>query len=181
MFQIQVWPWTQEAAPATPPPPPPPPPPHTHNTIKCHSHENQYHIARPQSGQYLSFVLVIRNWDSSWQNLQKWHVRSSKTQISLDFRPVWSESSLFAWRKLGSLATHWAHSEVWSDWVDAQADLSLHWAHMSFCWFCHAVVHIGRSKGKCALMAYSRKTQINLRFCRWVRTLTSRFRGIDIF
>ena len=30
----------------------------------------------------------------------KWHVR-----------PVWSESSLSAWRKLRSLATHWAHSE----------------------------------------------------------------------
>ena len=28
--------------------------------------------------------------------------------------------------------------EHWSDWVDAQADLSLRWAHMSFCWFCHA-------------------------------------------
>ena len=26
-------------------------------------------------------------------------------------RPVWSESSLSTWRKLGSLATHWAHSE----------------------------------------------------------------------
>ena len=35
-------------------------------------------------------------------------------------------------------ATHWAHSEVWSDWVDAQADLSLFWAHRSFSWFCHA-------------------------------------------
>ena len=35
-------------------------------------------------------------------------------------------------------ATHWVHSEDWSDWVDAQADLSLHWAHRSFCWFCHA-------------------------------------------
>ena len=26
-------------------------------------------------------------------------------------RPVWSESSLSAWRNLGSLATHWGHSE----------------------------------------------------------------------
>ena len=26
-------------------------------------------------------------------------------------RPVWSESSLSAWRKLGSLVTHWAYSE----------------------------------------------------------------------
>ena len=39
------------------------------------------------------------------------HVRPLKTQISLGIRPVWSESSLSAWRKLGSLATHWAHSE----------------------------------------------------------------------
>ena len=35
----------------------------------------------------------------------------AKTQISLGIRPVWSESSLLAWRKPGSLATHWAHSE----------------------------------------------------------------------
>ena len=41
----------------------------------------------------------------------KWHVRPAKTQVSLGIRPVWSESSLSAWRKLGSLATHWAHSE----------------------------------------------------------------------
>ena len=33
----------------------------------------------------------------------------AKTQISLG--PVWSESSLSAWRKLVSLATPWAHSE----------------------------------------------------------------------
>ena len=38
-------------------------------------------------------------------------VRPEKTQISLGIRPVWSESSLSAWRKLGSLATHWTHSE----------------------------------------------------------------------
>ena len=41
----------------------------------------------------------------------KWHVRPAKTQSSLDIRPVWSESSLSVWRKLGSLATYWAHNE----------------------------------------------------------------------
>ena len=41
----------------------------------------------------------------------KWHVRPTKTQISLGIPPVWSESSLTTWRKLGFLATHWAHSE----------------------------------------------------------------------
>ena len=35
----------------------------------------------------------------------------AKTPISLSIHPVWSESSLFAWRKVGSLATHWAHGE----------------------------------------------------------------------
>ena len=41
----------------------------------------------------------------------KWHVHPAKTQISLGIFPVWSESLLSAWRKVGSLATHWAHSE----------------------------------------------------------------------
>ena len=56
---------------------------------------------------------------------------TAKTQISLGIRPVWSDSSLSAWRKLGSLATHWAHSKDWS----AQADLSLRWAHTHFVGF----------------------------------------------
>ena len=30
---------------------------------------------------------------------------------------------------------------LWSDWADAQADLSLRMAHMPFCWFCHAAAH----------------------------------------
>ena len=38
------------------------------------------------------------------------------------FRSAWAsaqsdQSSLSAWRKLGSLTTHWAHSEHWSDWA----------------------------------------------------------------
>ena len=41
----------------------------------------------------------------------KRHVRQAKTQISLGIRPVGSESSLSAWRNLGSLATQWGHSE----------------------------------------------------------------------
>ena len=30
---------------------------------------------------------------------------------------------------------------LWSEWMNAQADLSLCWAYLSFCWFCHAVAH----------------------------------------
>ena len=65
-----------------------------------------------------------RRLRSAWAN--------AKTQISLGIRPVWSESSPTAWRKLGSSATHWVHSE---DSADAQADLSLRWAHSHFVGF----------------------------------------------
>ena len=72
----------------------------------------------------------------------KWPVRQVKHQIIQSIDPVWSESSLSAWRNLGSLAIHWVHSEDWSDRVNAQADLSIHLVHMSFCWFCWAETRI---------------------------------------
>ena len=62
--------------------------------------------------------------------------------FTLGIYPVWSQSSLSPWRYIGSSATHWAHCEDWSDWADAQADLSHRWAHRSFCWFCHVVAQI---------------------------------------
>ena len=49
--------------------------------------------------------------ESPHDKTNKVTVRPAKTQISLGIRPVWSESSLPAWRNLGSLATHWAHRE----------------------------------------------------------------------
>ena len=30
----------------------------------------------------------------------------------------------------------------WSDWADAQADMSLCWVHVPFCWFCHEAAQI---------------------------------------
>ena len=30
-----------------------------------------------------------------------------------------------------------AQRRLWSDWADAEADMSLCWAHMPFCWLCH--------------------------------------------
>ena len=60
-------------------------------------------------------------------------MRPAKTQFCLSIRQVWSESSLSAWWYLGFLATHWAHSDNWSDW--AQSDLSLRWSHWPFVGF----------------------------------------------
>ena len=41
----------------------------------------------------------------------QWHVRPAKTQISLGISPVWSESSLSAWRNIRPLTIFWAQSE----------------------------------------------------------------------
>ena len=54
------------------------------------------------------------------------------------FRSAWAsaqfdQSSLLAWRRFVSLATHKTHMEDWSDWANAQADLSLRWAHRLLC------------------------------------------------
>ena len=104
-----------------------------------------------QGWQNIKHISEI-HWEKNWETESKYElpndrtnkmtVRPANTQISLGICSVWSESSLSAWRKLGSLATHWAHSEDWSDWADAQADLSLCWVHVPFCWFCHKVAHI---------------------------------------
>ena len=58
------------------------------------------------------FALLLQyNMSCHMTTSTKWHVRPAKTKISLGISPVWSESSLFASENLGSLATHWAHSE----------------------------------------------------------------------
>ena len=79
-------------------------------------------------------------WFRSMTKPTKWPARQIKR------RSTWAsvqsdQSSLSAWRKLGSLATHWMHNEDWSDCADAQADLSLRWAHMLLSWFCRAFAH----------------------------------------
>ena len=56
-------------------------------------------------------------------------MRPAKTKISLSIRPIWSESSLSAWRKLGSLATNWAHCEDSDQTGGKLGSLATNWAH----------------------------------------------------
>ena len=59
-------------------------------------------------------------------------VRPAKTQISLGIRPVWS---VFAVRMKKAWVLSYplsAQRRLWSDWADAQADLSLLSAHTQF-------------------------------------------------
>ena len=65
------------------------------------------------SGRYI--YLSLRMTKST-----KWHMRPSKTQISLGIRPVWSESSLSARRNMGFLSYPLSALPIlWSDWADA--------------------------------------------------------------
>ena len=62
-------------------------------------------------------------------------VRPAKTQISLGIRPVWS---VFAVRMKKAWVLSYplrAQRRLWSDQADAQADLSLCWAHSHFVGF----------------------------------------------
>ena len=68
----------------------------------------------------------------------KWHVRPAKTQISLGIRPVWSVFAV-------------CMKKAW-------ADLSLRWAHMPFCWFCHEAAHINLHVMQAYLLVLSAET-----------------------
>ena len=59
--------------------------------------ERKYH--------FIGFIMRWFIWAATWQNQQ------NECAPSKSVCPVWSESSLSAWRNLGSLATHWVHSE----------------------------------------------------------------------
>ena len=64
----------------------------------------------------------------------KW-VCAQRRQISLGIRPVWSESSLSAWRNLGSLAVHCTHSEDSDQTWRMPRLICLRWAHTHFVGF----------------------------------------------
>ena len=87
-------------------------------------------------------------WAAALQKPTKWSVRPAKTHISLGICPVWSDSSLSTWRRIGTLATHWVYSQDFDQSGQMpRLILSLRWAHMSFCLFCHAelICHLIRA------------------------------------
>ena len=90
---------------------------------------------------------TCEKWAVSWQNQQN-GMCPAKTQISLGICPVWSESSLSAWRKLGSLTTHWAHYKD-SDQTGQMPKLICVFAGCT----CHFVGFVTR-RLKCQIFAY---------------------------
>ena len=97
------------------------------------------------------WLILYCNWSDpcEWRHdkTNKMAVHQANTQISLGICPVWSEYSLSAWRKLGSLATHWAHSED-SDQTGRMPRLILvRWVHTPLVGF---VI-----RGSCALLYHT--------------------------
>ena len=54
---------------------------------------------------------MTSGYEPSHEKTNKMSFVPSEDSDHLGIRPVWSESLLSAWRNVGSLATHWAHSE----------------------------------------------------------------------
>ena len=67
--------------------------------------------------------LVCCSWARAGQNQQN----DLCAPVKIDLCALW----------VGKEPNLQADSEDWSEWGDAQADLSLCWAHWSFCCFCH--------------------------------------------
>ena len=78
------------------------------------------------SPQFRFFVRDEHKWAASWENQQ------NDCAPSKDSDQPGYLSSRGQWR-------------LWSNWVDAQADLSIRWAQSSFCWFSHEAAQINAS------------------------------------
>ena len=94
----------------------------TMSEIILTGHKTQIKIERPRR----KHNGLIWHWQSKlnmsqcMSKLTNWSVWPAKNQISLGICPVWSASSLYAWRRIGSWATQWMPNEDWSDYVATQ-------------------------------------------------------------
>ena len=90
----------------------------------------------------LLLLRVFPNMSRIMTKPTKWSLCPAQTQISQGICQIWSESSLSVWRKLGSIATHLAHSED-SDQTRRMPRLIWVFAECtSLYWFSHDVAHI---------------------------------------
>ena len=77
-------------------------------------------------------------WPALWRVKSEhisYKLRLAKIQISLRIRAVFR---VFAGHSVGSQGSEATDRKDWSEsaWADAQADMSLYWVHMHYCWIC---------------------------------------------
>ena len=96
-------------------------------------------------GRNMSLLMIQTpkiKWAASWQN-NKMACAPSEDSDQPGHPP--SLIRVFAVRMKKAWVISYSSSaqrRLWSDWADAQADLSLRWAHMPFCWFCHVAAQV---------------------------------------
>ena len=113
------------------------------NSVECNIQSSAIACSRHCTWPVLaSFVNIILIWAASWDSQQN---DSAPSEDSDQPGHPPSLTRVFAVRSMGSYGhklSSCGQRKLWSDWADAQADLSLRWAHMPFCWFCHEAAHI---------------------------------------
>ena len=100
-------------------------------------------------------------WAISWQNQQS-DCAPSENSDQPGHPPNLIRVFAVRWKKAWVLGYPLsAQRRLWSDWADAQADLSPRWAHMPFCLFYHDAAHfavhhlrVGESRAGCNTFSY---------------------------
>ena len=91
-------------------------------------------------------------WAALWQNQQNDYAPSKDSDHP---RHPPSLTRVFALHSMGCQGpklSSCGEQRLWSDWVDAKADLGLRWAHMAFCWFYHELAHLINTIHHCCLI-----------------------------
>ena len=101
------------------------------------------HIFHREIRKFYLDIPLSRNdkWASTWQNQTKW--MCAQRRLRSEWASAQSDQSLLCIQWLAKDPSFLqADSQDWSDWADTQADLSLRWVHMQFCWFCRTLAQI---------------------------------------
>ena len=103
------------------------------NSLQCHT-------------QWFLKWFQYKNWAAAWQNQQNdmcvqrrlrtaW--ASAQSDQSMHCPPEAKLVPKLPIERTAKTLIRLGGRRLWSDWADAQADLSLRWAQSSFCWFSH--------------------------------------------
>ena len=111
------------------------------------------------------FLILNDKWATTWQKQQNDYAPSEHS-VQPRHPPSLIRVFAFAVRSMGSegpKVSSCGKRRLWSDWANAQVDLSFRCAH-SFCWFCHVAAQILMKTGISGLNCWS---------FRWPRELVS--------
>ena len=93
---------------------------------------------RSENGRNMGTTAIMGDdfdWAEAWQNQQ--NDTCARRRRSSAWASAQSNQSLGCCSQLVAKGPRFLHAGC-EYWVDAQAELSLRWAHGSFCWFCRS-------------------------------------------